>query len=299
MKVVFFGTPEIATPFLEMLIQDKEIKVAAVVTMPDKAVGRKQTITKSPVKLLAEKYELDVLQPEKIDDDFSKKIKKYNPDFNVVISYGGVLPNSVLETPEHGSINVHFSLLPKYRGASPVQTALLNGDKQTGISFMEMSEELDKGDIYFIKKIDIEDEDDTETLLNKLSQIGAIIMPSVLRDIYDEVLTPIPQDDAKSNYCYKIKKEHALIEPSKDTSEEIINKYKAFKPWPGVYFMFNNKRCKLINIEKSDKKAKPGELKRINDDLILGTKKGSIKINSLKPEGKKNMSDKDFINGFL
>jgi methionyl-tRNA formyltransferase len=299
MKVVFFGTPEISIPFLEMLVQHKEINVAAVVTRPDKAVGRKQTITKSPVKILAEKYDLDVLQPEKIDDGFSEIIKKYKPDFNVVISYGAILPNLVLQTPEHGSVNVHFSLLPKYRGASPVQTALLNGDKETGISFIEMSEELDKGDIYYIKKLNIEEEDNSESLLDKLSQIGAIVLPSVLRDIYDGVLTPIPQDESNSSYCYKIKKEDALVDPSKNTAQQIINKYRAFKPWPGVFFMFNKKRCKLIKIEKSDKKTNPGELNEIDNELILGTKEGSLKINSIQPEGKKPMTDKDFINGFL
>ncbi len=299
MKVIFFGTPEISTPFLEMLVEDDKVNVVAVVTMPDRPFGRKQEITKTPVKLLAEKNDIDVLQPEIIDDDFAEILKKYNADFNVVISYGQILPISVLNTPKYGSVNVHFSLLPKYRGASPVQTALLNGDTETGISIIKMSEYLDQGDIYLIKKVEINDDENSEMLLKRLAELGAIMIPAALRDIADGILSPIPQNKNDSSYCHKIHKKDAEIDPKKDNAKEILNKYRAFQPWPGIYFMFNNKRCKLIEIEKSDKNANPGELKEIEKELILGTSNGSLKIKILQPEGKKPIDDKDFMNGFL
>jgi len=299
MKVIFFGTPEVATPFLDMLIQDHEIDVVAAVTMPDKPIGRRQEVKKTPVKKLAEENDIEVLQPEKIDYDFAEFIKKYDADFNVVISYGGILPTSVLDVPKYDSINVHFSLLPKYRGASPVQTALLNGDKETGITVMKMSQKLDEGDIYLIKKVDINDDETSETLLTRLADLGAIMLPSALRDIADGILSPIPQDDENASYCHKIHKEDAEVRPETETAEEIINKYRAFQPWPGVFFIYKGKRCKLINIEMSDKDAKPGELVEIEKELILGTKQRSLKVKVLQPEGKKPIDDRDFINGFL
>lgn len=299
MKVIFFGTPEISTPFLKMLVEDINIKVVAAVTMPDKPIGRKQEITKTPVKLLAEENDIEVLQPEQIDDDFAEILKKYDADFNLVISYGQILPTSVLNVPKYASLNVHFSLLPKYRGASPVQTALLNGDKETGISIIKMSEKLDQGDIYIIKKVEINENENSNALLKRLADLGAIMIPAALRDIADGILTPIPQNNDNASYCHKITKQDAEIDPNKDTAEDIFNKYRAFQPWPGIFFMFNGKRCKLIDIEKSDKNANPGELKEIEKELILGTINGSLKVKILQPEGKKPIDDKDFINGFL
>lgn len=299
MKVIFFGTPEISLPFLQMLIEDHEIDVEAVVTKPDKPVGRKQELTKPPVKQLAEEHDIKVFQPKKLDAEFADFIKKYDPDFNVVISYGEILPTSVLEAPKHGSVNIHFSLLPKYRGAAPIQTALLNGDKETGITIMKMSHKLDEGDIYLMKKVEISDDENSETLLKRLADLGAIMLPSTLRDIADGVLSPLPQNEKNATFCHKIHKEDAKIDPLNDSADEIMNKYRAFQPWPGIFFMFKGKRCKLIEIEKTDKQANPNELKENEKELILGTKKGSLKINILQPEGKKPIDDKDFINGFL
>jgi methionyl-tRNA formyltransferase len=299
MKVIFFGTPEISIPFLKMLIEDNNIKVVAAVTMPDKPVGRKREVTKTPVKIIAEENEIEVLQPEQIDDDFAGILKKYNADFNVVISYGQILPTSVLSVPKYGSLNVHFSLLPKYRGASPVQTALLNGDKETGISIIKMSEKLDQGDIYIIKKVEIDENETSEALLKRLAELGAIMIPSALRDIADDILTPIPQNNENASYCHKITKKDAEIDPNNGTAEEIYNKYRAFQPWPGIFMIYKEKRFKLINIEKTNKPAIAGELIASDSELILGTVNGSLKINLIQPEGKKPMTDKDFINGFL
>ena len=299
MKIIFYGTPDIAVPFIETLYNDEEIEIVAVVTKPDKPVGRKQEIQSPPIKKIAKEYEIEVLQPEKIDANFVDFMDKYDVDFNVVIAYGEIMPTELLDAPTHGSVNVHFSLLPKYRGAAPVQTALLNGDKETGITFMDMEEKLDTGGIYFVKKTPIEDDENAETLLGRLAEVGAILLPTVLKDISDNVLTPIPQNEDEKSYCKKITKQDAEFDPSKEDASEIMNKYRAFFPWPGLFFMFEGKRCKVLKCELSDDDAKPGELKEIEGGLVLGTKKGSLKINELQLEGKKPMSDKDFMNGFL
>ncbi|MFC1600260.1 methionyl-tRNA formyltransferase [Patescibacteria group bacterium] len=299
MKIIFYGTPDIAVPFLETLYNDPEIEIVGVVTKPDKPVGRKQEIQAPPVKVKAEEYELEIFQPEKIDSKFVDFIGKYDADFNVVIAYGEIMPTEILDAPANGSLNVHFSLLPKYRGAAPVQTALFNGDKETGVTFMDMEEKLDAGGIYYIKKTPIEDDENAEMLLNRLSEVGAILIPSVLKDISDKVLAPIPQNEDDKSYCKKITKKNAEFNPQKDDASEIMNKFRAFYPWPGLFFIYKGKRCKILKLKTSDQEAKPGELKENEGELILGTAHGSLKINELQLDGKNPMSDKDFINGFL
>lgn len=299
MKIVFYGTPDIAVPFLETLYNDPEFEIVAVVTKPDKPVGRKQEIQAPPVKEKAEEFELKVIQPEKIDQDFVDSMQKYDADFNIVIAYGQIMPIDLLDSPKHGSVNVHFSLLPKYRGAAPVQTALLNGDQETGVTFMDMEEKLDAGGIYYIKKTPIEDNENAEMLLNRLSEVGAILIPSVLKDISDGVLSPIPQNENEKSFCKKITKKDAEFDPQKDDANEIMNKFKAFYPWPGLFFIYEGKRCKILKMKMSGYDATPGELKEHEGTLVLGTAHGSLKINELQLEGKKPMSDKDFINGFL
>ncbi len=299
MKIIFYGTPDIALPFLQTLYNDEEIEVVAVVTKPDKPVGRKQEIQSPPVKKIAKEYNIEVLQPEKIDADFVDFIGNYEADFNVVIAYGEILPTELLDAPTHGSINVHFSLLPKYRGAAPVQTALLNGDKETGVTFMDMEEKLDAGGIYYVKKTPIESDENAEALLIRLSEVGAILLPTVLKDISEKVLSPIPQNEDEKSFCKKINKQDAEFDPNKEEAELIMNKYRAFYPWPGLFFMYEGKRCKILKCELSDGDVGAGELKKHEGELILGCKNGSLKINKLQLEGKKPMSDKDFVNGFL
>lgn len=299
MKIIFYGTPDIAVPFLETLYNDEEFEIVAIVTKPDKPVGRKQEIQSPPVKKFAEDNEIEIFQPEKIDADFVNFINKYDADFNIVIAYGEIMPTEILDAPKHGSVNVHFSLLPKYRGAAPVQTALFNGDEEIGITFMDMEEKLDAGGIYFIKKTPIESDENAEILLNRLSEVGAILIPSVLKDISDKVLSPIPQNENEKSFCKKISKNDAEFDPKKETAGPIMNKYRAFYPWPGLFFIYEGKRCKVLKCELIDASANAGELKKTEGALVLGTLKGSLKINELQLEGKKPMSDKDFINGFL
>ncbi len=299
MKVIFCGTPDFAVPFLISLIHDKDIEVQAVVTQPDKPVGRKQILTPPPVKQTAIEYDLPVLQPDSINEDFLELIKKMEPDFIIVIAYGIILPQEMIDIPKCDCINVHASLLPKYRGAAPVQTSLLNGDKETGITIMKINEKLDKGDIYMLRKVAIDEADTTEILSKRLSEIGAIILPSALKDIEDHVLSPIEQNEDDASYCKKISKNDARIDPEKENAEEILNKLRAFTKWPGIYMDFQNKRLKILHAKASKEKVDPGQLKDIDGNLILGTKKESIKLFKVQMEGKKPVAAKDFINGFL
>ncbi|MBN1494216.1 methionyl-tRNA formyltransferase [Candidatus Peregrinibacteria bacterium] len=303
MKTVFFGTPDFAVPFLKTLHGDKDIEILAVVCQPDKKIGRKQILTQSPVKTEAAKLNLTVLQPQKLKNnpDFFNLIKALKADFFVVVAYGKIIPTEYLDIPKYGAVNVHGSLLPRYRGASPIQTALLNGDKETGISFMKISKELDTGDVYLLKREAINKEDNFTTLSAKLAKTGAVMLPSVLKDIQNHVLEPIPQNDSKATYCKKISKKDSLLDAQNESSENILNKLRAYTPWPGIYINFNNKKIKIINAEITNDKVdvNPGNLKAVNKNLYLGTKNGALIIYTIQPEGKKVLAAQDFINGFL
>lgn len=303
MKIVFFGTPEFAVPFLDSLYNDKKIEISAVVTQPDKAAGRKKTLTPPPVKLKAQELGLSILQPKKIKNNIElfSLLKGLKVDFFIVIAYGKILPGEILNIPKYGTVNVHGSLLPKYRGASPIQSALLNGEKETGLTIMKINEELDEGDIYLLKKEPVTEKDTYESLAKKLSGIGALILPSALKDIKNGILTPIKQNDSKATKCVKFTKLDALINPSVEDAEKIFNKLRAFTPWPGIFMNYGNKRLKIIkaSVISFNKHINPGELKADNKELFLGTRKGVLKIFEIQPEGKKPMLAHEFINGFL
>ena len=303
MNVIFFGTPEFAVPFVKHLAVNNEIDLVAVVTQPDKPIGRKQVITPPPVKEIAIKMGIPVLQPEKIKNnkDFLNLISKLKPDFIVVVAYGMLLPQEFLSIPTCDCINVHASLLPYYRGASPIQSALLNGDTETGLSFMSMDKKLDEGDLYLLKKAPINSDDTQETLSKRLSDLGATLLPSVLRDIHDHVLTPLPQNEDKATYCSKIKKSDALINPTVLTAKEIFNKLRAFTPWPGIYMVYKGKRLKILEarLAHGSTSIKPGTFSAKEKKLLLGTKKGALELIKLQPEGKNPITAQDFINGFL
>lgn len=301
MKIIFFGTPDFAVPYLKLLLEDKAYQIITIVTQPDKPVGRKQILTSPPVKVFALKNNLKVLQPKKIDTEFIQTIKDLKPDFNIVIAYGEIMPEELLNSAKTDSINVHGSLLPNYRGASPIQSAILNGDKETGITIMSMNKKMDAGGIYLVKKIPIEDSDTSETLSRKLADTGAVILSLALKDIKDGLLTPIDQVETNATYCSKITKEDAQIYPEKNTARQIFNKFRAFINWPGIFMIYKGKRLKLNDIELyfEDYKIISGKIENKDGVLLLGTKKGLIKLNKVQAEGKQEISAKEFINGFL
>jgi methionyl-tRNA formyltransferase len=298
MKIIFFGTPDFATPSLEILAKIPSIKISLVITQPDKAIGRKKTLTPPPVKVIAKKFRLKVVQP-KTKSDLKKALKNIKADFFIVIAYGMILPKEIIEIPKYGTFNVHASLLPKYRGASPIQAALLNGDKQTGISIFKIDEKLDHGPIFMIKRLPIEKEDNLQTLKIKLANLSKEILPLALEDIENGQLTPIPQNHSVATYCEKIQKSDGKINWGK-SADHICNMIKAYTPWPSAYTELNNKKIKILQAEteESKPKQKPGTFILENKTLKIATKKGYLIPKKLQLEGKKEMDVQSFVNGY-
>lgn len=296
MKIIYFGTPEFALAPLESLYNDPEIEILAVVTQADKKIGRKQIVNPPPVKILAERLGIKVIQA-KNKKELSLMLKPLKADFFVVIAFGMILNEEILKMPRIASINVHASLLPKYRGASPIQEAILNGDKETGISIMQMDEELDHGGVYLIKKLAIEKNDTTNLLSKKLSFMSAEMLPHALKDIMESGFNPIPQNEKNATYCKKIQKTDGKINWTK-SAEEIKNMIKAFTPWPSTYTEIDNKKLKIIEAEISEEKNTIGKFIIEGKRLKIGTAKGTLIPIKVQMEGKREMEIKEFLNGF-
>lgn len=298
-KIVFLGTPEFSCPFLLQLANDSRFQLLAVITQEDKKVGRKQTLTSPPVKQLATQLNLPVFQTEKLNKDLPiiEKIKSYQPDFLVVIAFGQILSSEILAIPKIKPINVHGSILPKYRGASPIEQALLNGDSQTGLSVMEMVKAMDAGPVYQIYELSIYPEDNNQILRERLSKLGSEKLPNTLTEIYNGSLQSHPQIDMEATFCSKISKEDGLINPTIDSAETIFNKYRAFFNWPGLYLKIQNKILKLHKMNISEKKLTSGKFEFDNENIWLGTTTKAIQIIELQLEGKTIQSSKVFLQG--
>lgn len=295
------GTPDFALPSLISLIEDQDFEVIAVVTQEDKKIGRKQEIIPPPVKQLALKNNLPVFQPRKIrgNMEFINLIKELKPDIFVVVAYGQILPGALLEIPKYGAVNVHASLLPKYRGASPIEASILNGDNETGVTIMKMTPELDAGDILDIAKLTIDPADNAETLTAKLSILGGKILPYVLKDLTENAVHPIPQNESKASFCHKIQKNDGMVDLHSLTAQEILNRVRAYTPWPSTYLVIEEKRLKLIEISiDQGSPLKPGEVKDIGKTgVAIGTKQGAIIPGKIQLEGKKTMTIQEFLAG--
>jgi methionyl-tRNA formyltransferase len=305
-KVVYFGTPDFAVPPLQALIEASDIEVVAVVTQEDKPVGRKQELTAPPVKKLAELDMIPVLQPStlKNNQEIIDLLQGLEADIFAVVAYGKILPQEILDIPKYGCINLHGSLLPKYRGASPVEEALLNGDTQTGITFIKITPELDAGDILLIQRQIIDPEDTSVTLRQKLSSLGAILFPDLIRNVVDETIIPIPQNHQNATFCHKISKENGRIDVYKESAEQIINKMRAYTPWPSCYLLVKEKRLKIVEAiaEPNNSSGKPGDILGGKDTqgkptLGIQTVKGALWLQKVQLEGKNATSIQDFMRG--
>jgi len=301
LKVIFFGTPEFSLPSLQALLESPDFEVITVVTQEDKKVGRRQELTKPPVKKLAEHNNIPVLQPHNLrrNRPFTDLMKKLATDFIVVVAYGKIIPAEILDLPKYGCINVHASLLPKYRGASPIEAALLHGDTETGISIMKMNEKLDGGDICLIQKIQITAQDNAETLGIKLSFAGGSILPHVLKDMASGEIRCISQEESKSSYCGKIKKDDGLIDVNRLNALEILNCIRAYTPWPACFLNVDGKRLKIIDARTDlQRNAPPGSIMELKNGMIgIGTKKGLLIPEKVQLEGKKVMTIQEFLRG--
>ncbi len=299
MKILFWGTPEFAVPTLKTLYEANH-EIVGVVTQPDRPKGRGRTLQLSPVKQYALEKELQVFQPEKASDpQFITELYQLRSDMFVVIAYGQILRQTVLEIPKWFCMNVHASLLPKYRGAAPINRSILNGDTETGITTMKMDEGMDTGDMLLKRTVPIESDDDAVTLAEKLSKAGAELTLETLELLAIGKLNLTPQNDAEATLAAKLKKEEGLINWRKN-AEALHNQVRGFSPWPGAYTFYGSKRISVIKSETvlGEESDEPGVVARVSDyGIEVGTSKGRLIVKELKPEGKGGMSAQSFLRG--
>ena len=292
MNVIFMGTPDYASEILKALIADADINVVAVYTQPDKPVGRKKVMTPPITKTVALEHGLKVYQPSRLRDETTvEELLKIDCDFIVVAAYGQILPKAVLDHAP--CINLHASILPYYRGASPIQQAILNGDKETGVTAMLMDVGLDTGDILKIEKIAIADDEMVGSLFERLTACATGLTIDVLKNF--DALTPVPQDNTMATHCAKITKQQgevAFIDAS-----ALYNRYRAFTPWPGVYLESGLKLKKVTLLER-EKSHRAGEILAIEDSgIVVGCEKGSLLIEVVQPVSKNEMNAVAYLNG--
>ena len=298
MNIVFMGTPEFAVPCLQRLIDEKH-NVLGVFTQPDKPKGRGHKIQFPPVKELAVKYDIPVFQPQKMKDGEALKIlKELNPELIIVVAYGKILPKEILELPKYGCVNMHASVLPKYRGSAPIQWCVLNGEKISGVTSMQMDVGLDTGDMLLCKTCEIGDDDTAGDLHDKLSLIGADVMSETISMIENNSLSPKKQDDTKSTYAPMLTKELCPVDWSK-SAKEIHNQVRGLSPWPVATSVLNGKKFKIYKTTISGKSnKKPGEIVNTDNTISVCCGDGNcINIDILQTEGKKAMSSADFLRG--
>jgi len=297
-KIVFFGTPEFAKTILEELIKT-EFKPVMVITAPDKPVGRKQILSPSLVKKLAQKHQIPLFQPKTLkDSDIEEKLLALGSDLFIIAAYGLILPQNILNIPKFGSINIHPSLLPKYRGASPIQATILANDQESGTTIMLMDEKIDHGPIIALKKIKIENENSVD-LSKKLAELGADMLITILPKWFGKEIKPIPQDHQKATFTRLIKKLHGKIIWGK-SAQQIEQMFRAYQPWPGIYTIFDNLTLKILEIEvlKINHQPTPGKVFVTKDkELAVACEKNALILKQVQLQGKKPTFGKSFLNG--
>ena len=294
-RVVYMGTPEFSVNPLREICDICD--VVLVVTQPDKLVGRKQELKYSPVKEYALEHNIEVFQPEKIREEY-QRIIDLKPDLIITCAYGQIIPKVLLDYPKYKCINIHASLLPKYRGGAPIHHSILNGDKYTGITIMYMDTKMDSGDILYQEKLEIKDEDNVGTMFEKLSILGSKMIKDFLPKLLNGDINPVKQNEEEVTYAYNISKEDEKIDFN-NSSLDIFNKIRGLNPFPVSYAVLDNKRVKLYNSRIGTKtNGSIGEIISIYEDRIgIKTLDGEIIITELQFEGKKKVLVKDYLNG--
>ena len=293
MKIIFLGTPEFAVPIMEALNEKYEISL--VVTQPDKP-GKRNKIQESPVKKRALELGLEVFQPTKIRNDYAKIVEK-KADIMITAAYGQFIPDDLLNE-FHYCLNVHGSLLPRHRGGAPIQRAIMEGDKTTGVTIMEMVHAMDAGRMFAKREIEILDSDDNTSLFNKLSLIGRDLLLESLPDILSAKNKGVFQNEEEATYSYNLTKEEELIDFN-NNSRNIFNQVRGLSEEPGAYFSFNNESFKVYKtkIVEDNSDLLPGTIISLNKEFVIKTKDGAISILEIKPAGKNIMPIKNFLNG--
>jgi len=319
LKIVFMGTAELSCASLEALARDQQFPVAAVVTQPDRPKGRELKLQPSPVKALAQKLSLPVLQPAKArDEKFIAELRGLAPELIVVVAYGQILPQSILDLPRHGCLNVHTSLLPKYRGAAPIQWAIANGDAETGATLMKMDAGLDTGPIVAQRRTPIQPADDSATLHDRLARLGAELLRATIPDYVAGKIQPRPQPVDGVSHAPKIKKEDGRIDWNLP-AQTIVNRLRAFTPWPGAYTfslgvppsdgkaqlpeggtpnVAHSTLLKIWKVEPVEKSGAPGTiLSADKNGIVAACGQGALRILELQREGGRRMNTAEFLAG--
>jgi methionyl-tRNA formyltransferase len=300
MNIVFMGTPEFALPTLKKIHTSSHC-ILSVITQPDRPKGRGQKQVDSPIKKFAVENNLPLLQPATVNtQEFIASLLKNRPDYIIVVAFGQILSEALLKVPKQFCINLHSSLLPKYRGAAPINRAILNGDTRSGVTTMIMDKGMDTGDILLVNETPIEQNDDAQSLHDKLSEQGGELVLETLSQLQKNDLLPTSQNSDLASYAPKLKKEESLIDWEID-AENIFNKIRGLSPWPGTHTLYNGKRLAILKgeIVPGESSDRPGHVARITESGIeVGTGKNRLKIIELKPEGKKAMPVKSFLSGY-
>jgi methionyl-tRNA formyltransferase len=302
LRIVFMGTPELAAASLRALLHAPEFQIAGVVTQPDQPKGRGLKLQSSPVKEIALQNKLPVLQPKRARDEaFIRELRELQPELIVVAAYGQILPKAILDLPRLGCLNVHTSVLPKYRGAAPIQWALLNGDTETGVTIMKMDEQMDTGAILAMEKIPIRSDDNAQTLHNRLADLGAALLLKTIPDYVAGKIQPRPQPSAGVSYAPKIKKSDGQID-WQQPAETIANRVRAMIPWPGAFTRLSNPSpSALLKIWEAEVVARSGSAGEIlqadKNGLVISCGTNALHISLLQAEGGRRMSAQEFLTG--
>lgn len=305
MKLAFFWTWEFSKNTLKWILDiGNDIDICLVVSQPDKPVWRDKKIVNTLIKQFALEKNIEVLQPVKLknNEEFFDKLRSLKLDFIIVVAYWKIIPKSILDIPKYWCINIHWSILPKYRWASPIQESLKNWDKKTWLTIMYMSEGMDEWDLLKIEEIDVDNIDKTPDIFNKFEKIGPKLLFDTLNWIIAWKIKWIPQDNSKATYCKKIEKENWFVDFKKETSFEIYNKFRAYYNWPGIYTFFEWKKLNLEEILVTDNIIESGQIGQVvkleNKKIwVICADNKAIIIERVKLEWKKSMSTIDFING--
>lgn len=301
MRVVFMGTPDFAVPTLESLIDAPDFDVVAVITQPDRPAGRGKQLRPSPVKTRAQAHHLPIFQPEKLRGKaVMEQLRSYEPDFHIVAAYGQILRQAVLDLPTYGSINVHASLLPRWRGAAPIQAAILHGDHETGITIMQMDTGLDTGPMLKKQALPIAPDETGQSLHDKLAALGGPLLLDTLRGIIKGEIEATPQAGADATYAPRIDKSDGCLD-WQENAIAIERRIRAFFPWPGTFSYWEGQMLKIVAGQAlPNLQLAPGKVafNQQGHALVIGCGEGAFAPNSVQMAGRKAMSAKDFVNGF-
>ena len=297
MRVVFMGTPAFAVPTLEAL-HEAGHEILSVITQPDRPAGRGKKLKPSPVKEKALELGLPVFQPERVKrDEGFDHISTHAPDVVVVVGYGQIIPQRIIDLPKFGCVNVHSSLLPKYRGAAPMNWAIVNGESVTGVCTMQLVFKLDAGDVLLSSETPIGPNETTPELAERLAPMGADLAVATLEGLAAGTITPQPQDEEEVTYAPIIKREDGLVDWTR-SAVEIHNRVRGFDPWPGAYTFWRGGRFQVRRARPAEGVGQPGQIAIEGDRLFIGCGEGRLEALEVQPEGKKRMSDGDFVRGY-